>query len=365
MENDKNGSEKRNQKQLLQSQTPYSFCQASNSYSQSTTNLSPIYHMLMEMAGGNFSLKIDTSEIDDELQQLEKLIQLIAAELRKKIYYKGFITSHFALQYLVQNTFVLNKSFIIKSYNSHAEKSLNLEPDFLQDYKFENILSKSSKLLWEIISKEINSNRLFHKTIQLEYQIKSAPIIPTFSTITRLLHSNKIIISSLSIVLENDTQVNHILLNLHHKNESTVRHDNLLINNIYQYILSNLDSPLPSLKDLAAKFATNEHKLKQGFKHYFQTSVYKFYNDERLKRAHLLIQQTKLPLKNIADKSGFNIYSNFSKAFKKQFSYSPISSQTKQLPEINLISPPFNLCSNLNICRSIYTHMLNPYPNYS
>ena len=63
--------------------------------------------------------------------------------------------------------------------------------------------------------------------------------------------------------------------------------------------------------------------LKDGFRHFFKTSIYQFYNDERLKRAHLLIQQTNIPLKTIAYMTGFNIYTNFSKAFKKRFSYAP------------------------------------------
>ena len=313
---------------ISHTQSPIPHINSASPSSPVAHRLLPKYHMLMEMAAGDFNLKTDKSEIDDELMQLQKLLQLIATQLRENIYYKGYITSHFALQYLVQNTFVLNTKFIIKSYNSHSEKSLNLEPDFLQNLKFENILSVRSKNLWKMITEEIISNRLFHKTIQLEYQIGSGSIIPTFSTVTRLLHSNKIIISSLSIVLENDTQINPTLLNIHNKNHSKSNNDSLLITDIYEFILHNLDSPLPSLKDLAKRFATNEHKLKDGFKHFFQTSIYKFYNDERLKRAHLLIQQTKLPLKNIADMSGFNLYSNFSKAFKKQFSYSP--SQVKR-----------------------------------
>ncbi|WP_318643123.1 hypothetical protein [Flavobacterium ardleyense] len=121
----------------------------------------------MEMVVGHFTIKTHKFEMDDELMQLQKLLQLIATQLRENIYYKGYITSQFALQYLVQNTFVLNSNFIIKSYNSHSEKSLNLEPDFLQNLKFENILSVRSKNLWEMITEEIISNRFFCKKIQL------------------------------------------------------------------------------------------------------------------------------------------------------------------------------------------------------
>lgn len=70
-------------------------------------------------------------------------------------------------------------------------------------------------------------------------------------------------------------------------------------------------------------FGTNEFKLKNGFKHFFKTSIYQFYNDERLKRAEMMIQQTTMPLKHVAFMSGFSTYPNFSKAFKKRYGYAP------------------------------------------
>lgn len=96
-----------------------------------------------------------------------------------------------------------------------------------------------------------------------------------------------------------------------------------IIKNIHDYILANLEEPLPLLKKLAKQFGTNEFKLKKGFRHYFNTSVYQFYNDKRLDRAQQLIRQTPLPLKEVAYQSGFNSYFNFSKAFKKKYGYAP------------------------------------------
>ncbi|MNR00042.1 Regulatory protein PchR [compost metagenome] len=96
-----------------------------------------------------------------------------------------------------------------------------------------------------------------------------------------------------------------------------------LIQHVYDYILDHLDSPLPTLKELSQIFGTNDNKLKCGFKLLFKTSVYQFYTTERLKRCHLIIQQTTIPLKVIATTMGFNTYSNFSRAFKKQFNYAP------------------------------------------
>lgn len=99
--------------------------------------------------------------------------------------------------------------------------------------------------------------------------------------------------------------------------------DALIIQKLYDYILAHLTEPLPSLKSLSRLFGTNEYKLKDGFRHFFKTSIYQFYNDERLKRAHLMIQQTDIPLKNISVMNGFSNYPNFSKSFKKRFGYAP------------------------------------------
>ena len=79
-------------------------------------------------------------------------------------------------------------------------------------------------------------------------------------------------------------------------------------------------------------FGTNEFTLKDSFRKVLKTSIYQFYNDERLKKAHLLILQTAIPLKEIALISGFYNYTNFYKAFKKRFNYPP-SELKRNTPE--------------------------------
>ena len=104
---------------------------------------------------------------------------------------------------------------------------------------------------------------------------------------------------------------------------STKQLDATTIQNVYEYIINNLEEPLPSSKKLSNMFGTNEFKLKNGFRNFFHTSIYQFYNDERLKKASQLIQTTDLPLKEIAFLCGFNSYLNFYKAFRKKYLISP------------------------------------------
>ena len=97
----------------------------------------------------------------------------------------------------------------------------------------------------------------------------------------------------------------------------------ILVRNAQDYILNHLEEPLPSTKELSEIFGTNEFTLKQSFRNLLKTSVYQYYNDERLKKANNLILQTNIPLKQIAYLCGFSSYTNFFKAFKKKFNSSP------------------------------------------
>lgn len=282
-----------------------------------------IYLMLFEMAAGNFNFKIERTGSDDELEGLIVLVNMVAEELRANVFHNGYVNSHFTFQYLIQNTFILNQQFIIKSYNPDLANSFGFVPSDIYDRSFADFLSDESRNVWNLIRGLIIDNAHYHKTFQFAFKAKDGLLVPAFCTVTRLLHSSKILISSVTIVLQNHLTANPVLLNANNQSQPPKSYDAKLIQQLYDYILENLDSPLPTVKELSAKFATNEHKLKDGFRHFFKTSIYQFYNDERLKRAHLLIQQTNIPLKTIAYMTGFNIYTNFSKAFKKRFTYAP------------------------------------------
>ena len=287
------------------------------------TRLESIYQMLFEMAAGNFNFKIEKTGTDDELEGLIILVNMVAEELRANVFQNGYINSHFTFQYLVQNTFILNQQFTIKNFNPDLANSLGYTSDELSDAPFANFLSEESLVVWDLMKGAIIVDPNFHRTFQLTFKCKRGLVIPSFCIITRLLHSSKILISSVTIVVNDNLEKNPVLLNAGNQCRPLKSYDAKLIQQLYDYILKNLDSPLPTVKELSSLFATNEHKLKEGFRHFFKTSIYQFYNDERLKRAHLLIQQTTLPLKTISYMTGFNIYSNFSKAFKKRFGYAP------------------------------------------
>lgn len=299
-----------------------------------------IYQMLFEMAAGNFTFKIANTENDDELEGLVVLVNMVAEELRATIFQNGFVNSHFSSQYLVQNTFILDQQFQIVSFSPDVLNNIGFTSDELNRKPFAIFLSDDSLHVWNLIAVPILKDPYFHKIFQLTFAAKNGLFVPSFCTITRLLHSSKILISTVNIVIKDALTVNPVVLNAtSEQTNSSKNHDAELIKQLYNFILENLDSPLPTVRVLSTRFGTNEYKLKDDFRHFFKTSIYQFYNDERLKRAHLLIQQTTIPLKEIADMSGFTMYPSFSKAFKKRFNYAPNQIQ-RDSPDVHINGEP-------------------------
>jgi len=89
------------------------------------------------------------------------------------------------------------------------------------------------------------------------------------------------------------------------------------------YIHANLQEPLPTLRELARMYNTNERQLQETFQKLFSISIYRYYTRERLRKAERMILETEEPLRDIAYECGFNTYHNFSTAFRKQFGYTP------------------------------------------
>ncbi|MDX1829310.1 MAG: AraC family transcriptional regulator [Lutibacter sp.] len=284
-----------------------------------------IYHMLLQMGNGNFMYRIQRSDEDDNLEILIVLMNMLAEEINGLISHKGYVNPHHTNRYLVQTTFILDANFVIKSFNSDVPFILGFTPEDLYHQNFSRVLSEKSLSLWNNIKGDLSQSLIHHSTFQLTFITKKKLLIPSFCSVSRLLQSNDILVSSITnIIEETDLPTTLVSSTNEVKPKGLYRLSDIqLIQEVYDYILNNLDKPLPNLKELSRIFGTNEYKLKYGFKYLFKTSIYKFYNTKRLKKAHLLIQQTTIQLKEISLMSGFNTYPNFSKAFKKQFGYSP------------------------------------------
>ena len=89
-----------------------------------------------------------------------------------------------------------------------------------------------------------------------------------------------------------------------------------------EILTQQLDAP-PSLSELAKQIGLNSFKLKKEFKALFGLPVFKYLQQERLTKAHELLQQRHTSVQEAAWHVGYDSLSSFSNAFAKKYGYRP------------------------------------------
>lgn len=278
-----------------------------------------MHQMLFEMARGNFNSRIPLSSNDDELETLVVLINMVAEEMNEAIFHNGYVNTHRSQQFVNQTTFILDEAFAIQSFTPEVTRFLGYSELELLTKSLSSITTTNS---FERFEKLVDGNILLPTTIAIDFTTKDHLLFSVSCSISKLINRSEIVLNLITPVRKDsfDPMTSE---NESDKQIKTRKADALLIQKLYDYILAHLDEPLPSLRELSRVFGTNEHKLKDGFRHFFKTSIYQFYNESRLKRAKYMIEHTALPLKSISVLNGFNNYPNFSKSFKKYYTISP------------------------------------------
>ena len=219
-------------------------------------------------------------------------------------------------------TFLLDRDFLIESTSA-----IGLHPQSVYKIPFQEMIAVESKPLWSELQAKIISNPNYIGTYQITFTSPRKILRPSLCFITRLGKSGRAVVIGILINRK------HELYNEPDLSRTSNHHEVLRLEELYHYIIENLENTLPSTHQLARMFGTNEFALKNGFRKMFSTSVYQFYNTEKLKRAHLYIEQSTIPLHKIASDLGFGSYGNFAKAFKKKYGYPP--SKVKRWPKID------------------------------
>lgn len=101
------------------------------------------------------------------------------------------------------------------------------------------------------------------------------------------------------------------------------RRDEDILQEIKKYLDEHFIDPA-SLDSLSKHFGINEFKLKHGFKVLFNTSPMRYLQYKRLEYSLMLLRETDMTIKNIADEIGYSHAANFTIAFTKCFGNSPL-----------------------------------------
>ncbi len=89
-----------------------------------------------------------------------------------------------------------------------------------------------------------------------------------------------------------------------------------------EILLQHIGDPL-TIKELSRKVAMNECYLKKGFKEIFGTTIFDFYQQQRMEHAKYLLYEKALSVTDVSALLGYSSISHFSAAFKKHTGLKP------------------------------------------
>jgi AraC-like DNA-binding protein len=89
-----------------------------------------------------------------------------------------------------------------------------------------------------------------------------------------------------------------------------------------EILLEHIGEPL-TIKELSRKVAINECYLKKGFKEMFGTTIFDFYQSQRMEHARYLLYEKGLSVTEVSVLLGYSSISHFSTAFKKHTGLKP------------------------------------------
>lgn len=89
-----------------------------------------------------------------------------------------------------------------------------------------------------------------------------------------------------------------------------------------EILLEHIGEPL-TIRELSRKVAINECYLKKGFKELFGTTIFDFYQSQRMEHARYLLYEKGLSVTDVSVMLGYSSISHFSTAFKKHTGLKP------------------------------------------
>lgn len=95
-----------------------------------------------------------------------------------------------------------------------------------------------------------------------------------------------------------------------------------VLKNAIQFILENLNEKI-EIRQLSANTDWSHQHFIKTFHKYIGCTPYQYILQKKIEKAKILMVETDMPLNSIASDFGFDSYSNFFKAFKKETGYTP------------------------------------------
>ncbi|MCX2680639.1 AraC family transcriptional regulator [Galbibacter sp. EGI 63066] len=304
--------------------------------------LNKVYQLLVEMSKGNFSYRIARSDQRDELEALIALTNMTAEEIEDSFLHQGYVSMHDSYITVTQTLLLLNDKGVISKATPNSHQNLHYQKNELPGLSLKYLLTKSSYNTWTTAFKKALKETSPEKNIKLTFKTKKGLLLPVCCTVAsfqQAINPDRTFLVTFPTIMRNNAIMEHRLRKKVDKHLSRISktldntdykpilsyEDIQKIRSIGEHIQNNPEDQISSLNGLALEFGTNEFKLKKGFRDLYGMTVFQFQKNERLRKAHILVQSTDKPFKEITKLTGFVSPAHFSTVFKKRYGYSPRS----------------------------------------
>lgn len=271
--------------------------------------LHQLRQLLLNLIYGYYNYRIPVVSTQTYLETLVRLANTLADTLDKK-------TSH--TQNLIKGVILLSMDGTIISINHSMASAIGVKMEMLHGTPLSGFLTNEDQRLWENFHHSSSPPNAFYNSL-------------TFITQEGLLMKYTCTIESMLLPDYGEVYLLSCFSGFKNPNEPTsiasdISPTTKFTSNpadIYYYILSLGDEPIPCVKELVSRADTNSHTILSNFKKQYNISLHNWINELRLLKSHGMIKETELPIKAIAITLGFKSYPYFSRIFKERFGHSP------------------------------------------
>lgn len=321
--------------------------------SKKKDRIQQINRMLLEMASGNFFFRLERSDQEDNLEAMTVILNMLAEEIQESLVHQGHISTRGLTKHIVQMCFLLDEDGAVQMINQKTCVILSDLYTSIIGKPFEYFLTEASKEKWLKTRELLHKKNFYDTSLELTFKSNEDLLIPNTCYITTCKEAatdNKrktliTIIHQTKGAYELEKELKKSVLDFKNEEEPIFKgytgkkrriveltsDDFRRVREGRDIIINNLEKDLPNLKDFALQLGTNEFKLKHGFRELYGVSVHQYIIRERMRKAKMLIQYSKIPLKSIAFMVGYKTNSYFSKTFIKRYGYSPSDLRKKSL----------------------------------
>ena len=244
-----------------------------------------------------------------------------------------------SIQYIITGPHImcLNQNDVFEINNNKAEyiKIIYFHPKIINSkYSFDSIIDKNTVLISELQDLhylkifENTDNALKIKTLSISDEVFYRQRFEQIEDELRKQDNPHWPCRSRSFLFE-------ILFHISNSNEKT--NENMiqscndfseLVKNIIFYIQIKYQEKI-TIERIAKDLHTNRTTMSQSFKESTGITISQYLTKIRITMASTFLRETTLLISEIAQRTGFDDISHFSKAFKKETQYSPTEYRTK------------------------------------